>query len=437
MTSDTHLHRLLEKQNRPFLMVDIDGRLIKVNSALESALGFKAGQLDNSPAALLDYNASQEPRYQRFFRDLEPFVETCTLKDAAGEPQQARVQGFPLLNSDGSLYLGESVELLSKGGNRDNEMKGRSEAFATLHGRLAQAAAGNAPVLLNGETGAGKELAARYLHTHSPRAKGPFVVVDCTVLTEDLFESELFGHVKGAFTGAAAPKTGLFQLADGGTLFLDEIGELPLSQQPKLLRALESGSFRPVGATSTRQADVRLVSATHQDLEARIRQGEFRQDLYYRMAVLPLRVPPLRERREDIPALAEHLLLSISKVSGREARLTREALIKLLGYGFPGNIRELRNLLHLGATLSPDGNIGAEHIQLPAAPAAQPTVLAEGTQTTPIPAGMSPVEAAEMGYLSDLLERHGGSRKMVAASMNISERTLYRKLKRYGLNHPR
>ncbi len=433
MTADTYLHRLLEKQRRPFLMTDIDGRLVKANPALESALGFGPGELDSSPAVLLDFTPEAEPRFIRFFRDLEPYVETRMLRDAAGQPQEARIQGFPLLDADGTLYLGESVELLTKpSGASDVGMKGRSTAFATLRERLIQAAKANAPVLLNGETGSGKELAARFLHDHSPRAAGPFVVVDCTVLTEDLFESELFGHLKGAFTGAGSNKTGLFQLADGGTLFLDEIGELPLSQQPKLLRALESGTFRPVGATSTRRSDVRLVSATHQDLEARIGRGEFRQDLYYRMAVVPLRVPPLRERREDIPDLAEHLLHSIEEASGRQIRLTREALVKLLRYDYPGNVRELRNLLHLGATLSPDGNIDEEYIQLPSAAAAPAIATSEDRPSTP--QGMSPVEAAEMHYLSDLLERHGGSRKLVAASMNVSERTLYRKLKRYGLN---
>jgi two-component system response regulator AtoC len=431
MTAESQLFQLLERQNRPFLMVDMEGRLIQANRALETALGFEPGELSNSVADRINFHTDPQPRHRRFFRDLEPYVEMRTLKDAEGNPQQARVQGFPLLDTDGSLYLGEAVELLDSHGG-DNEMIGHSPAFEALRTSLAQAAAGNAPVLLNGQTGSGKELAARFVHARSPRAKGPFVVVDCTVLTEELFESEMFGHLKGAFTGAASRKHGLFQLANGGTLFLDEIGELPLSQQPKLLRALESGTFRPVGATDIIQADVRLVSATHQDLEAMARAGDFRQDLFYRVAVVPLTVPPLRERREDIADLAEHLLRTIGQASGREARLSGDALAKLTGYDFPGNIRELRNLLHLGATLSPDGEITGDHIRLPSPPAP-----ASDAPAAAPPPGMSPVEAAEISYLTDLLQRHGGSRKRVAANLNISERTLYRKLKRYGLNQPR
>ncbi|MBN2885142.1 MAG: sigma-54-dependent Fis family transcriptional regulator, partial [Chromatiaceae bacterium] len=299
----------------------------------------------------------------------------------------------------------------------------------------AQAAATEAAVLLHGETGSGKELAADFIHRHSARARAPLVIVDCTVLSEDLFESELFGHLKGAFTGAHSDKTGLLELADGGTLFLDEIGELPLSQQPKLLRALESGSFRPVGATRARQARVRVVSATHRDLRAMVERGDFRQDLYYRLAVLPIALPPLRERREDIPLLVEHLLAELTPPGRPRPRLDAQALAKLLAHDFPGNVRELRNLVHLAAALSPSGAIGPESIRLPLpGPGAPPP---SAVRATPLELdGLSPLEAAEARQILDLMQTHHGNRRAVAGALAISERTLYRKLRRYRLNSP-
>ncbi len=310
------LQSLLEAQRKPFLITNADCRIAGVNSHLEQVLDLESGQLTGKTCCHLDSAPHAKCRHRRFFRDLEPYVETHTLITPGGSLRNVQLQGFPLMDGDGRLFLGESVQLLDAAPMID-DMVGASPGFEMLRRRLAQGAASEAPVLLLGETGSGKELAAQFVHRYSPRANGPFVVVDCTVLNEDLFESELFGHVKGAFTGAAGSKTGLFEMADGGTLFLDEIGELPLSQQPKLLRALESGSFRPVGSTQARSARVRVVSATHQNLQAMAARGEFRQDLYYRLAVLPLEVPPLRQRREDIPALAEHLLHQIGEGSGR------------------------------------------------------------------------------------------------------------------------
>jgi DNA-binding NtrC family response regulator len=424
------LETLLATQARPLLVVNRDGSIRGANQPLAQFLGLPSTQLLGQNCCRLD--AAEEPlcRHRRFFQDLEPYVETRTLSSAQLGLLQVQVQGFPLLDLDGTLYLAES--LLPLGGvPTDEGLVGRSPAFVALRQQLTRAATGEAPVLLLGETGVGKELAAQFIHRHSARANGPFVVVDCTVLSEDLFESELFGHLKGAFTGAAGNKTGLFELAHGGTLFLDEIGDLPLSQQPKLLRALETGTFRPVGATQTRRADLRVVSATHQDLGAMVQRGTFRRDLYFRLAVLPLEVPPLRRRREDIPLLADHILQEMGRVNGRNLRLRRESLAQLLVRDFPGNVRELRNLLQLGATLSPDGEIAPDHLRVPEqAPAPDGPATTGSVQ----PASRSPLETAEAAYILGLLQRYGGSRKQVAAGMNVSERTLYRKLKRYGLN---
>ncbi|MEA1050948.1 sigma-54 dependent transcriptional regulator [Lamprobacter modestohalophilus] len=349
-----------------------------------------------------------------------------------------------MLDEDGQIYLGEHLKLLGSP-VAESKILGHAAATRALLTELERAAQTEAPVLLHGETGSGKELAAEHIHQQSKRAAGPFIVVDCTVLSEDLFESELFGHAKGAFTGAVANKTGMFELADGGTLFLDEIGELPISQQPKLLRALETGSFRPVGATKNRSSRVRVVSATHKDLAAMVKQGTFRQDLFYRLAVLPIMIPPLRSRREDIPELAQFLLKELSLQGLGQPSLSKAAVQKLLQYDFPGNIRELRNIIHLAVALNPSGEITEASIRLPemqstdAAPEPEPA-----PDPDPDPAGLqrsvanaehlSPIELAEASYIMELMNRYHGNRKQVAAGLSVSERTLYRKLKRYRLN---
>lgn len=440
-TRSLTLSSLLLAQRKPFLIVAADGLIRDVNAPLIDAFGLERAALIGAPCCRLEAEAVDDCRHRRFFRDLEPYVETHALCARDGVVSHAQIQGFPVIDEDGRVYLGESLHLPTGQSDAARGMVGDSQALRDLQRELTRAAATEAAVFLHGETGSGKELAAEFIHRLSRRARGPFVVVDCTVLSEDLFESELFGHVKGAFTGAIGNKTGLFELADTGTLFFDEIGELPLSQQPKLLRALETGVFRPVGATKSRRADVRVLSATHQDLYAMTQGGEFRRDLYYRLAVLPVEIPPLRARREDIPALVEHLLQEVTN-ENRCYRVGKEAMRKLLLYDYPGNIRELRNLLHLAAALSPDGIVTPDLIRLPERQDGT-TGSAPNSTSAPTPdprdprfEHLSPIEAAEAGYILDLLHRHHGSRTEVAASMSISERTLYRKLKRYGLNAP-
>ena len=240
-------------------------------------------------------------------------------------------------------------------------MVGGSGLFRQILGKLRLAAASNAPVLLEGATGTGKELAAGYIHRHSDRARGPFVTLDCTTLGEDLFESEVFGHERGAFTGSVGKRQGLFERAHGGTLFLDEIGEMPLPLQAKLLRVLESGEFRRVGSDVTRKADVRIVCASNRDLRD---TNGFRQDLYFRIACVRVRMPSLAERVEDIPVLARELLLRIGATAQRSYRLGSDALALLRSHPFPGNIRELRNVLWVAAVHSDNGRISAEQIAL-------------------------------------------------------------------------
>ncbi|MDM7999787.1 MAG: sigma 54-interacting transcriptional regulator, partial [Dehalococcoidia bacterium] len=272
-------------------------------------------------------------------------------------------------------------------------------------------------VLLLGETGTGKEMVARAIHEASTRAHAPFVPVDCSGLAETLVESELFGHEKGAFTGALARKAGLVEAAAGGTLFLDEVGDIPLGLQVKLLRLLETGTFRRVGGIEPQHATFRLIAATHRDLMQRVRDEQFRADLYYRLAAFPIRLPALRERREDIPLLADSLL---QRLGGEHPRgLAPDAVECLTRYDYPGNVRELRNILER-ASLVADGSL-IERSDLP------PEICAVACRSTA--ARTNPLEDAERRAFARAVAAHTGSRRELAESLRISERTLYRRLR--------
>jgi len=299
---------------------------------------------------------------------------------------------------------------------------GRSPAFLGMMEMVARVAPSDAAVLLQGESGTGKELVANAIHQMSRRAENPFVAVDCSGLAETLFESELFGHERGAFTGAVARKTGLVEAAAGGTLFLDEVGDIPLAIQVKLLRLLETGTFRRVGSPELRKAEVRIISATHRPLAEMVADGRFRQDLFYRLNIFPIGLPPLRQRGEDIALLAESLLVRVG--GGRTLSLSAEALAWLGSYSFPGNVRELRNLLERACLLCDGDEIGIR--QLPLAPA----LAAESPATVAGPMNDTLQESTpEPAALKTLLRTFQGNRKALASHLGLSERTLYRRLK--------
>lgn len=436
MTASITLQSLLETHDQPFAIIDASLRVIAVNRAYERCFAVERGQLLGRPCcAVTGENAANDAcRHRRLFQDFEPYRLNCAAGEDDGPSYQ--VSGYPLIDADNVIYLGESILPLGRPQTLpDTGMVGAAPAFLEMAERLERAAESDVPVLLSGETGTGKEVAAEFVHNRSLRRDRSLVVVDCTVLGEDLFESELFGHAKGAFTGAAGARKGLFEMADQGTLFLDEVGELPLSQQPKLLRALESGTFRRVGESEGRRANVRVIAATHRSLTDMVKRGAFREDLYYRLAVFTVRIPPLRERREDLPRLCAYLLERIGGCLNRRFVMEPGALARLAKHGFPGNIRELRNILQLAATLARGERIGAEHIVIPEGPQFFGEASGESARAEPPEsAAGSPMEAMERAYIARLLEKHRGSRKQVAAEMNISERTLYRKLKRHELN---
>jgi len=322
-------------------------------------------------------------------------------------------------------------------------MVGHSPVFLQCVETMRLVAKSYIPVLLYGETGVGKEMAAQYIHEQSERRAKPYVELNCAAIPETLFESELFGHERGAFTGCVGFKRGLLDTADKGTLFLDEVGELPLSMQVKLLHVLDSGEFRRLGDTATTKVDVRIITATNQNLMAMVADGSFREDLYFRIAGIKIDIPPLRERRVDIPALVEALIKRMCRRDKAErCHLTKTAMEHLMGYDFPGNVRELLNILDQARALSPDGIITPEHIHLgsndhfPRAAGKSPSIPAPATRTTTAMEANAPrsLAEAEARHIATLLERHDHNRHAVAETLGISERTLYRKIKRYKLN---
>ena len=302
---------------------------------------------------------------------------------------------------------------------------GRSAALRELLDRAMRVAPTEATVLITGESGTGKELIARALHAASRRAGKPFVPVNCAAITETLLESELFGHARGAFTGATRARRGLFEEASGGTLFVDEIAETAPGFQAKLLRAIQEGEIRRVGESLPIHVDVRVIAATNQDLKAAVAEKRFREDLFYRLNVVPLRIPPLRERPEDVPVLALHFLEKHAERTGERKALTPGALEKLVAYPWPGNVRELENMLHQAAALAPHAVLSEADIRLDGP--------SEDQATAPVQTLVETVDAAERRAIEAAVVRCSGDLSRVARELAVSSTTLWRKMKRLGI----
>ena len=424
------LQDLIDANDQPFVVIDRDYRIVAANQRYIEAYGTTPDAVVGRHCHAVSHhstrpcheNGEQCPHLALFERG-EAVEVLHTHFHADEQPERIRIRGHALRSADGERYLGEQLYPLEADAGTDcgaMQMVGQSAAFLSCVDNLARVAESEASILLFGESGVGKELAARFIHARSPRAGGAFIVINCAAVPETLFESELFGHERGAFSGSSGLKKGLFELADGGTLFLDEVAEIPLGLQAKLLRVLESGEFRRVGGTHTLNADVRLVSATNRRLLDEVDEKRFRLDLYYRLAGIDVTLPPLRERRDDIPALASLLLKRLSG-NRRACRVDAAALASLQAYDFPGNVRELRNLLQRAALTCRNGVIHVADLQLPAA-------------TAPMQPGTQALAAVERAHIRALLATHGGHRNRVANALGITERTLYRKLKRYDLS---
>lgn len=319
--------------------------------------------------------------------------------------------------------LAAKVDALTTDLNRfaPSDFVGASKSLQDVLGMVSKVARTDAGVMITGESGSGKELVARAVHAASPRSDGPFVAINCAALPEALLESELFGHEKGAFTGASARKRGRFEVADGGTIFLDEVGEIPSSVQAKLLRALEDKTFNRVGGTAQLKVDVRVVAATNRDLLSEMREGRFREDLFFRLNVFPIKVPSLRERADDIQMLAEHFLLQYST----EATLSAQALEALKTYRWPGNVRELKNVLERASILADSGVIEPGHLHL----------LPGENQTDNKPeASKEGIAAVERQMIEQALTESAGNKTEAAKRLHITRRMLYSRMKKHGIS---
>ncbi len=421
------LRAMLDGVVEPAILLGIDHRILAANEAYRARYGdvgrscYSASHDFESPCeengASCPLRATVETgRRQRIFH----------IQHGAAGPRHVDVEVEPILDVDGRVayFLERMHEIHETRGDAGGALIGRAPSFLRALGLLQRAAPSDVPVLLLGESGTGKELAARSIHQLSTRRQRPFMPVECSGLPEALFESELFGYEQGAFTGANKSKRGLVDATAGGTLFLDEIGDVPLSVQVKLLRLLESETFRKVGGTDPQRADFRLVCATHRDLAAMVQEGTFRRDLYYRINAFPVVLPPLRERRGDIAILCQELLAT--KHPGK--RIAPEALARLVAYDWPGNVRELRNVVERMVLLSDGEVLHAEQLSPELLPA---ELRRAGSPRLPVDAfvlsDVMTLEQLEAEYLRWASSRTG-DRVSLARALGVSERTLYRKL---------
>ncbi len=342
-----------------------------------------------------------------------------------------------------ALRLSDTKTFPERDRRSRDELIGDAPAMQAIRATIAKLARSQAPVYISGESGTGKELVARLIHEKGPRAEHPFIAVNCGAIPADLMESEFFGHKKGSFTGATADKDGLFQAADGGTLFLDEVAELPLHMQVKLLRAIQEKAVRAIGAQREVSVDVRILSATHKDLARLVQDGGFRQDLYYRLNVIELKVPPLRERGDDIAQLAAHFLAALAQANDRQVELSRDALAALTNYDFPGNVRELENILERALTLCEGDQIRADDLHLPGS--GRPVGPGMGAEEraiigeTPVPPELEGLsletymDKVERDAITKALEKTKYNKTAAAKLLGITFRALRYRLKKLGL----
>ena len=440
MTADAlpELASLIESLAEPRILVDRDYRILAANRSYREAyspgepvVGRHCYEVSHHYARPCDEVGEACPR--RASLQSKRTEHALHIHHTPRGDEHVQVELNPVRDASGEVrFFVERMQSLptARAASSADGLIGRAPAFRAMLQLLARVAPAQTSVLLLGETGAGKEMAARMIHESSPRARAPFVAVDCSSLTETLFESELFGHEKGAFIGAAQRKTGLVEAASGGTLFLDEVGDIPLGQQVKLLRLIENNSYRRVGGVTPMRADFRLVAATHRDLERMVHEGTFRSDLYYRISAFPVTVPPLRARREDILMLAESLLSRVQP--GRTFELSAAAKQALVDYDYPGNVRELRNIVERASLLADGDCIEPRHLPDGVAGRAGRTAAAPGQPPAGAPAAT--LQSAEAEALRLALQRHHGNRRDLARALGLSERTLYRKLREHGLS---
>jgi transcriptional regulator with PAS, ATPase and Fis domain len=430
--SRSHVVGVLDSMDDPAVLLSDDLTILASNRAYRRRFGEDAQTLVGRRC----YEVSH-----RFSRPCNEEGETCPVLECriSGEPcrtlhvhhtgsgpEHHEATTYPVMNEDGrvgsylEIFRCDPFDAIQKS---QDQLVGHSFPFNRMLEMVRRVAPTSTTALLLGESGTGKELVARAIHALSPRAGRAFVPVECSGLSESLFESELFGHEKGAFTGATQGKMGLVEAAEGGTLFLDEVGDIPLAQQVKLLRLIETGIYRRVGSVNERRTRFRLVCATHRNLPDLVHEGGFRADLYYRISAFPIHLPPLRDHLEDLPALVDHLMKRLE--SGRRLRVHPDTLKALRRYSFPGNVRELLNIIERACLLADGEILLPRHLPSDCLEAEPQSRVSE----RPYPCGdIVPLSELESCYLREVTTRFDGTNRELADRLGVSERTLYRKL---------
>jgi PAS domain S-box-containing protein len=442
----------MESLGEGVIITDRDSRILYVNSQIESLTGYPRAELIGKISYEVFMSKKEWPAMRRRLKERlagkeENYEYEYVRKD--GQRHWVSVRALPYRNAKGEIVgtiglsscIKERKSLEMANEYLQEELRGNyrailgdSPALKKVLAQIEMVAPTNASVLILGESGTGKELVARAIHDRSPRHGAALVRVNCASIPRELFESEFFGHVRGAFTGAVKDRVGRFELAHGGTLFLDEIGEVPLELQSKLLRVLQEGQFEKLGEDRTRTVDVRIIAATNRDLEIEVKSGRFRQDLYYRLSVFPIELPPLRDRVEDIPALAHHFLEeSARKLGVRPPRLTTAQIKELQSYDWPGNVRELQNVIERAVIRARDGHL---ELALARVGAARSPVRRPGSAPAPTPTSFADIKNHERSLIVDALTKTRGKiygPDGAAALLGMKPTTLSSRVHRMGL----
>jgi DNA-binding NtrC family response regulator len=406
-------------------------QLIKATCHAEALRLLRESSCDIVLYSVRDEAEKESTEFQEFVHQVsevfeKPLIVFCPSENIA-DVSQKRVEVL-IAESRGITRLNGPTGAADEGG-LFQDMVGRCASIKKVFNLIERLAPYNATVLITGETGTGKEMVARAIHAMSPRRAMRFVTCNCAAFPEPLFESELFGHLKGAFTGAVQQREGLFRHAHGGTIFLDEIGEMPLSLQAKLLRVIENNEIRPVGSDAVVSIDARIVVATNKDLWQSVMNGTFRKDLFYRLNVAGISLPPLRERREDIPLLCNHFVDQIKQKNGLSLIGCSEEALKLLtNYEWPGNIRELKNTLESTALIANGEQMTIRDLP----PFLQEFAIAHHEQILTSPSQLTPIDAREKSYIEEVLARFNGNKAQAAEALGLSRRSLYRRLEKLG-----
>jgi two-component system, NtrC family, response regulator HydG len=450
---DRHWKRVINTINEGLLIISKEGQIITVNRSFEEMTGYAAGEVAGEPCTLLECQAcemainNQSDGWCKLFDPGQPEMRRCrcTIKKKDGTFLPALKNASVLRYEDGTVLgavetltdlseidrLDRKVEILSRQLDEASSFAGiigSSDRMKAVYAIIEKAAGSDAPIIIFGESGTGKELVAKAIHDRGKRHAGPYVQLNCAALNEALLESELFGHVKGSFTGAFRDRIGRFEAAHRGDLFLDEIGDIPLAIQIKLLRVLETGQFERVGENRSVSVDVRIITATNRNLLELIDQKRFREDLYFRINVIPINLPPLRKRKEDIPLLVNTFIKRLELHTGKPIRgLTREALNCFMDYRWPGNIREMKSALEYAFTIADKDAIDIDH--LPPQLLAHPSTQASAFE--PVFVG---ADNSERQQLMDALRSTGGNQSQAARLLGVNRVTVWNRMRKYGIN---